>query len=108
MANGVTVRAKGTAITSSGSGDVTIGGASSWVASDSEAVRICIALDTATTLLIRHNSVNLKMNAGASLVADALYTFSIELPGGESFTIRTGASCTIRTVTISGVAGDVI
>lgn len=72
------------------------------------AIRVCISVNTASIVYIRHNSVNLALNSGIALIADALYTFTLALPPLDTFTLRIGTNCTINVVTIDYVVGGVI
>ena len=85
-----------------GSGTITV------PAGSDGALRLCISVGTASIVYIRHNSVNLALNSGIALTADCLYTVTLELPAGETFSLRIGTNCTINVVTIDYVVGSVI
>lgn len=72
------------------------------------AIRLTIAVGTASTLIIRYNSVSILLNSGVALAANTLYTFGFELPAGESFQVWLGTSATVVTATVDFVPGAVL
>ena len=61
---------------------------------------LALAVNTASTVIVRHNSVNITLNSGAQLVADSMYRFSIDLPQDATFSIRFGATLTVRYIVL--------
>lgn len=72
------------------------------------AIRLTVSVGTASVLYVRHNAINLELNAGVALAADKLYTFGFALPKGETFSLRIGTNCTFNIACVEFVPGAVL
>ena len=59
-------------------------------------IRITGSISVATTVNLRINEVNNKIDLGANTVADAIFSYAIPVPANTAMTIRFGAACTVN------------
>lgn len=93
MANNVSVLYQGAAIAYTSGTDL---GGQTFTKPYDGCLRLTVSFSAAQKLILRVNGVNLPMNSDSALVANALYAFCANVPGGITFSIRFDGSGTVN------------